>query len=188
MRSLSEWLMREMQDRLAELRGMTGRTNPYPYPPREEQMGHAQSHHGVSGTGSVPPIPGTPWSAAWYPPPPGSAYTTPTSATLYSSTPYQGPFMPRPSWLTQQSPYVPPGPFIPEFGEFTAPQRPGTSQGNDELAPSFGSRYISSPVVTKLSPPASKPALDSEPTSSTAQAASNGASFCSQCTCIHSVL
>jgi hypothetical protein len=50
MRSLSEWLMREMQDRLTELRGMTARAYPHPHLPRQEEMGYFQSHHGVGGT------------------------------------------------------------------------------------------------------------------------------------------
>ena len=62
MRSLSEWVMREMQDRLTELRGMTARTYPYPYPPRQEEIGygHVQSHHGVGSTvpGAYPGVVG----------------------------------------------------------------------------------------------------------------------------------
>ena len=48
MRSLSEWLMREMQDRLTELRGMTARSYPYSQRPGEPGHAHFQSHYGVS--------------------------------------------------------------------------------------------------------------------------------------------
>lgn len=129
----------------------------------------------------VPPPPGTSWPPPWYSHSLGSTYTTPSSATLYGSGSYQAPFMPTPSsYGTQQSPYIPPLPITPEFGESTDPQRPGASEDNDELNPSLGSRYpanISSPVVAKLSPPA-KSGLNPEPVPSKVQAASNGASLC----------
>ncbi|KAG9310375.1 hypothetical protein JVU11DRAFT_9509 [Chiua virens] len=100
-RSMSEWMMREMQDRLSELRGMTSRM--YAYPPRPGELGfmHTQPYHSVSTSGPGAPPFGQPWSAQWPPQPPlfnaTPFYPIPSNATPFSATPHgTNPFGPSP--------------------------------------------------------------------------------------------
>ena len=196
--------MREMQDRLTELRGMTARA--YPYPPRPGEIGqtHPQSHpsFGLVPPGAcwcrglmlmpctdpvffaVAPVAGNPW-AAWFPPPPTSFNATPYSATPFGGTPFNAtPYTSVPYIPSPQPPFVPPEPIMREFGASNMP-RFGAPKGSEKHDSSLGSSNhpgkTSSPVVVTLTPPVPKSVPDSEPASSQAQAASNGTFVCVCC-------
>ncbi|KAH0838775.1 hypothetical protein J3R83DRAFT_7151 [Lanmaoa asiatica] len=175
-RSLSEWLMREMQDRLTELRGMTART--YPYPPGEPGQPNPQPYHGVGSAGPVGPV-GMPWSTPWYQQPQASSWpsysATPFGGSPFNVNPNPTPFIPPLPSPTQQSPYISPPPIVREFGTPKIPRLPSSSKGDDRRprTPVLSyPRKMSSSVGT--SPPlAPKSVEDPEAASSQVQTASN---------------